>query len=268
MAKDTNQENEMVVLEPVIEKYVFSRPLRGEEAKKVFDEVVARVKADYEGVPAFNRYFQYNEETGEIQGSNVPYCILANQVLGKEGLWLPTIKEAKKLDKKGKLTNGVYRDYGVAVFSAENPNSEIVQRIIEQARDRGWNLPILAPYKSVEMAKSGDFPQGLAINLNDSPAIMFGEKARQYLEDSFDYEGNSGAQWVCRNTGGSWSAYWNWFVSSNSDGRVDWLCGEATRAELSDMVLDDVRKAGEREVKEVNQRIKSAKETAIAMLRD
>lgn len=257
----------MVVLEPVVKKYVFSRPLQGDEAREVYNEVVGRARKDYKGVPAFDAYFKFNEETGLIEGSNTPYCILTNQVLAQQGLWLPTIQEAKLLDKQGKLSNGVYRGFGAVFYTPKSPNAEITKAIAKQAEKKEWNLPILASIKALGMRKSRKFPEGLAITLKNSPAILTGDEAREYIDNNFDYKGNSGARRINWLRGGGWVACWGRLDDSNSNGRVDWICGEATRAELEEMVLDDIKKAGQREVTAINQKIDKAKKTTIKLLR-
>ena len=134
MEQDNNPESEITVLEAIAEQYIFCKTLKGDEAKEIYQEVKARVQADFKDVPAFNGYFEFNEQTKQINGSNIPYAIITNQVLEEKGLWLPTIVQAKKLDTKGVFSNNVYRDFGTAVYSNADPNQKVAERIIKQAQ--------------------------------------------------------------------------------------------------------------------------------------
>ena len=148
------QNDGVIVLAPVIEKYVFSKPLQGIEAREIFSEVKGRVAKDFKNAPAFDAYFKFNKQTGQLNGSNTFYGILIDHALSKEDLWIPTIVEAKRLDALGKLQNGIYREYGIAIYDNQEPNSEMAEILVEEANKRGWQLPILAPFKALGIRKS------------------------------------------------------------------------------------------------------------------
>lgn len=263
MAEDKTQNTGIEVLEPVIEKYVFSKPLQGDEAKEVYKEVRGRVKKDFKNAPVFNAHFQFNEQTGEINGSNTYYGILINEVLSETCLWLPTITQAKKLDALGRLSNGVYRDFGVAVYSNNNPNQKTAERLIKEANKRAWQLPILAPFKALGLIKTG-----IKITFKkDAEGIITGEEARQYLDKQFNYKGNTGACGLDRGRNGSWDADWDRLDYSDADGRVDFVCGEATAKNLESAILTDINALAQDEAVKFNQRISSAKEAAIKILK-
>ena len=101
--KELNLENSIEVLEPVIEKYVFSMPFKGERAREVYREVKGRIEKDFKNTPVFDGYFEFNEQTEEINGSDTYPGILINEVLNQERLWIPTFVQAKILDKNGPL---------------------------------------------------------------------------------------------------------------------------------------------------------------------
>ena len=63
-----NQPEGITILEPVIERFVYARPLQGDFARQVYEEVKRRVEKDFQGVQAFDPYFKFNEETGQING--------------------------------------------------------------------------------------------------------------------------------------------------------------------------------------------------------
>ena len=219
MGKNISQNIGIQVLAPVINentKYIVARPFRGDEAKAVYEEVTGRIRKDFKNAPVFKQYFEFNEQTGQINGLNTYFGILINNTLSKNGLWIPTIQEAKQLDASGKLSNNVYRDFGMAVYSKDNPNQEVAKRLIKEAKKRGWELPVLAPFKALGIIKTG---------------VKSGKQATELL-DKFTYKRDSGACGLGRGRGGDWGAGWNWLDNSNAVGRVDWMCCEATRAEV------------------------------------
>ena len=260
---EQKQNTEILVLESIIEKYIFAKPFRGDEAREVYKEVKKRVKKDFKNASVFDVYFQFNEETREINGSTTAHGILINDVLTERGLRLPTITEAKKLDVSGRLSNGVYRDYGIAVYSENEPNKEIARELIKEANKRKWQLPILASFKDLELIKTGT-----EITFKkDAEGVITGEKARQYLNEQFNYTGNSGACGLDRSGCGCWNAGWCYLAYSGAAGRVDWMCGEATPKNLESAVLMDIGSIAKKEVEKLNDKISSAKESAIKVLR-
>ena len=61
--------------------------------------------------------------------------------------------------------------------------------------------------------------------------IIYGNEAQEALSD-LSLVGNSGLHWLFRDRYGFWFAGWDDLANSNGYGRVDWICGEATRADL------------------------------------
>jgi len=265
MAKPKNkgQNIGMQVLEPVIEKYVFAKPFKGDEAKAVYEEVMGRVEKDFKNSPVFNNYFRFNEQTGEINGSNIYFGILINKVLSKNGLFLPTIQQAKQLDSLGILSNNVYRDYGIVIYSEDQPNQEVAQRLIQEASKREWKLPILASFKTLDIIE----PEAKISFSKDVEGIITGEEARQYLDKEFNYKRDSGVCRLGRYGVGSWLAGWNRFDGSDADGRVDFVCGEATTKNLETALLLEIHNSAQKEVESLNTKIASAKGAALQILR-
>ena len=70
-----------------------------------------------------------------------------------------------------------------------------------------------------------------------------------------------------RDDAGDWSAAWGNLAYSDADGRVDWVCGEATQKNLENAVLSEVNKAGKREAEKLNDRISKARESALAVIK-
>jgi len=210
------------------DKVVFAFPFEREIAKNYYKKTIADTKEN--NVEAFNRSWEFDDAKGLIKGSN-PFLVLKlDEQIRKDGLWIPTPEQAMLLDKKGKLSNNVYRNYGIVVYSEDQPNQEVAKEIISQTKRK---LPLVIPFKDLTHRLDENFPQGVAITLIDKPKeVIFGEEARQYLDKEFNYKRDSGVCRLDRGGGGGWVAYWGRFDGSYADGRVDFVCGEATRTEL------------------------------------
>jgi len=245
--KESNN-GEMIVLKPVIQKYTFAKRFKGDDAREVYKAVAGRISKDFKNVPAFNGYFKFNEETGEINGSDLYHGILVNDELRTSGLHLPSVIEGRSLDSAKKLNNGVYRDYGLAVYNAQNPNSEIAQKLVKEADKKGLNLPVLAPFSSLKLIKGGSKNGVSVLFTNEAKDIITGDEAQKYLNEQFSYKGNSGVRGLGRGSVGSWVASWDVLDGSNGGGRVDWVCGEATAQNLERAVLEDTDKTVKIEV--------------------
>jgi len=213
----------------------YAIPIVGNLAEKVFNYASGRIKDDFSGDLMFkDRYFQLQEtKDGKIiTGSNPGLVILCNDGLQEEcELWLPTISQARILDEQGKLSNNVYRDYGVAVYNDSDPNQELAKHLIEQAKEKGFaNLPLL--FSNCDLTLEGQSGQFKPELIQSPIEILQGQEAEGVLKKM--YQGNLGARGVYRDDDGSWDADWNVPDDSNSDGRVDYACGEATRDELTE----------------------------------
>jgi len=215
----TKQKSEMIYLSPKIVQY--AKSLVGEPARELF-EAVGELARKYEDFPGLGARWQFNEETGLIDGSNLARLVLANEVLGENVERTLTYDEGMELDKKGKLTNGVYRDFGIGVFSQEGYNEGLAKKLIEEVERRGWKLPILAHPSSLR------FDEGSYKFREDDSLVVTGEKATEDLK-RFNYVGNSGVRRLGRNYDGGWCASWSDLPGSDADGLVDFVSGEATR---------------------------------------
>lgn len=183
----------------------------------------------YTKIPAFQKCWKFDEEKG-IRGSSTYLALrFDRQALRPNGLWIPGLLEAKALDNRGKLENGVYRDYGIAVYSEGSPNKEIAKRLVPQARVLGLELPLIVPFRDMNYDIE---KKDVKLSLVKSPSgLISGEEAVREL-DSLDYKGNSGVQGLCRDGGLGLDAGDRDLAYSVGGGRVDWICGEATRAGL------------------------------------
>ncbi|MFA5020386.1 MAG: hypothetical protein WC533_04805 [Candidatus Pacearchaeota archaeon] len=209
-------------------KYVFAFPLEGKVAKHYFDKTLA--DGEERNVAGFKEYWQFDDKTGLITGSSTFLALRLDEAVRADGFWIPDIEEALFLDKERRLTNGVYRDYGLAVFNDGGPNQKVANEIISKSGNR--DLPLIIPFKDMTHRLDGNFPYGVAISLVDNPSgLKSGEQAQKILSRS-NYVGDSGACGVCRYRGGDWLASLDELGVSGSCGRGDFLCGEATSADL------------------------------------
>jgi len=250
------------VFAPVIEGFTYAKPFRGDEAKGIYDEVKQRVAKDFPYVPDFNNYFMFNEETGEINGSNTKHCILVNNELMKSGLWLPTVKEGRQLDTDGKLSNGVYREYGIVVYDESGSNSETAKTFIQEAKKRNLELPLVLPFSALNLKRK----TGAIVPYKDMDGVKSGEEARNIL-NQFNYKANSSVRRLVRYRNGYWIGDVDDLAVSYSDGRVDFVCGEATPQNLEGIILEEIEDIGREELAKVNERLSLAKQSALSILR-
>lgn len=223
MGKNNEKNDEIILSSPEIQIPTFAKRFRGDDAKEVYNAVISRISKDFENAPIFNSYFKFNEETQEINGSDLYHGILINDELRKNGLYLPSVIEGKALDASEKLTNGFYRDYGIAVYSNNSPNSELAMKLVEEADKRTLELSLLVPFSALKLGKVAD--KNVPVLLREEiKGIMTGEQTQKYLDEHFNRQGNSGVQRSGRGGDGDWGANWNILGGSGDDGRMDWVC--------------------------------------------
>jgi len=266
--KESNN-NELIVLAPVIQRYTFAKRFSGENAREVYDAVIGRISKDFKNAPAFNGYFKFNEETQEINGSDLYHGILINDELRASGLHLPSVVEGKSLAAAKKLTKGFYRDYGIAVFNSESPNLKLAQRLVKEASMRSLEFPLLAPFSALKLGKDTTSKNKVSVFLRGGipGGIITGQEAQKYLDEHFGFKGGSGGRRLFRDSLGVWIAGQDDLDRSNDDGRVDWICGEATSQNLERAVLGEINKASKNEMEKLNIKIAKSKEAALKILR-
>ncbi len=212
------------VVAPRINRFLILSPMSLDEQREL-REGVQKLKGQYSKLPGLDTHFQFDTEKG-ITGSNLPYIVLANMVLAEKGKRTPAFWEAMQL-KKGILTNGVYRDYGLALYDGSNPNSELAEGLVKLAKENGFELPVLIHPLSLHPNKKN----GVYTFDRDDSLIISGEDAKQELS-KFNFVGNSGVRGLGRVNGGGWGAGWGDLLDSGSNGRVDWSCAEGTQKNL------------------------------------
>src|SRR3989344_8487206 len=242
-----------------IERFSIAKQPSREYARQIFEGANELAKK-YEHLP--QAYWTFNEETGEINGSYLHRLILVNEFLAQSGKRTLTFEEGMELDKQGLLTNGVYRDFGLALYDAENPNSITATALVKEAKKRGLELPVLAHPLSLKLDKTG-----IEVLFGDNDAlIMSGEEAVKALR-KFNYKGNSDVQWLSRDRGGDWYASWDGLSYSFEYGRVAWIRAEVARADLEADAIQVIEKAYQNQAQETMADLEKRKQQALELFR-
>jgi len=225
LQKLLNDAEDIVILEktPAEDRYRFAVPFKGNLARQGYDE---SLKIDSE-LPEFSKYWRFNEQTQQINGSSIPLLVRLQKVLRPQGLELPDSLDLLALDKQRKLINGFYRDCGIAIFSNDNHNQDTAKILIEKGKQEGWDLPLLYGFRDLDYVISNNRVKSIPV---EKPRrVVFGKEAEKVLERFF--KASQGAQRVCRYRDG-WVAGWVDFAYLGPDGLVDFVCAEGTRENL------------------------------------
>ncbi len=243
------------------EKWVYAVKPSPVFMKECFEKTLADpVEAN---IPAFeDKYWRFNDKTGEIEGSSLFLNLRFDKdALRPFGLFLPGFLEARVLDGKRKLSKGVYRDYGVVEYSSGEPNARISEVLAKEAHKKNLELPLLVRFGDLDYKLESDSESGVKVFFVETPqALIYGEDAINVL-NQFRWKGNSGARRLLRYGDGDWFASWDGLADSGAIGRVDWVCGEATRADLKsayDSLSDRENKIRVKELKEKRQKQREA----------
>jgi len=152
--------------------------------------------------------------------------------LRPSGLWIPELLEAKVLDSQGKLEKEGYRDYGIVIYSDGNPNGQMAETFVSQAEDLRLELPLIVSFRAMDYLHDYMSVYGIKPFLLDSQVGVIQGKRAQDKINSLDFKEDSG---VCRLLcieGGNWDAIRATLEASSDFGRIDWVCGKATRPSL------------------------------------
>ena len=242
--------------------YIYAAKPSLEAQKQLYDISVSN--SEDKNIDAFQRCWKFDEQKG-IRGSSVFLALRFDKLaLRPNGLSIPGLLEAKVLEKQGKLENGVYRDYGITICNEQSPNQEIAQRLISQAKNLGLSLPLIVPFRALDyITEDGKVTFFI---LDSIEGVIAGKKAQRMI-DSLDYQGNLGVQGLVRGMSGYWYADWDVLYYSTGGGRVDWICGEATKQNLERAVSEDIDKEARAKTNELNTKIANSKEVALKVLR-
>lgn len=246
MAK-TETASDIVALMP--STITIAMPMGRDLAKEVFEAI----KAD---APS---YWALNQETGEINGSSTYLGIDTNRFLRTKGLWLPTPQEGRQLDAHGKLSKGVYRDFGINVYSEDGDQAQLLKQFIDYAKARKWEFPFVLPFRT--LGRKGN----KIIPTEDNHDVLTGEEAQEFI-NALDYQNNQDARGLCRYSGGRWGGDVADFAGSGAFGRVDFVCGEATRKNLESDILAEIDRAYQERIKSFTEKRDRAIRSALEIL--
>jgi hypothetical protein len=189
--------------------YTYSRPFNVKEAEVLATGTNDAIK-QYGDVSGLRQGLTSNSN-GELVNMNTLKGIVANRVLmgrTENQQWLPTIKELIALQKNGMLPSGIFIDGGIALYDAQNPDSEIAQALMATVNQKGYATPVLASFRSLGLEKGGK-RYGVIPVIVSPDGLITGEDAKKTLNEDFYLVGDSGARRLNRYSDGRFGANWN-----------------------------------------------------------
>ncbi len=226
--------------------YTFVQPIGLELGRKVHDAVEMRISESYPQYKWLQNDVCYRG-VGEdgLRGSSFELNVLRNAELRELGLRIGRPLEMKAICRLGMLPNGIYTEFGGVCYTEKGINSDIAEKVAEEAKKRGLKLPVIASYNAFghRKGKNGfevyfvDDKDG--VNLDEE--IFSGDEAREVLRDNFDLRGEKGFRWLFRDWFGGWYADWGNRVSS-AYGRVGFVFGEAAQKSLEEIKEEELKR--------------------------
>ncbi len=211
------------------------------EIMEAFYELSIAMPLD-KNIPAFQQHWKFDKKEG-IKGSSTSLVLRFDCRIRPYGLWIPGLLEAKVLESQGKLERGTYGDYGFVIYSNDNPNKQVAEVLVSQAKELGLKLPLIVPFKALNYSVEG---KEIKPSFVKSPqGIISGKEAQDEINFLKYHKANSGINGLMHNEIGCWT---NCSLdASDDDGRVDWVCGEASRKILGEAYSElSERKYGNR----------------------
>ena len=190
----------------ITETFTYSRPFSLEEAESLAEMTNSAIENQYEGAKGLVQGL--TARGGSLINMSTLRGIVANNELMKDShgeRWLPTLEQGLALDNAGMFARGVLIDFGIVLYDGNTPDKEIAQKMMETARSRGYEMPVLASFTSLGLSNGGQ-RYGVTPKLASENGLITGQEAVKVLEKF--YKGNSGVQRVGRDGYGNWSAYW------------------------------------------------------------
>lgn len=218
--------------------FTYSRPFTIEEAKLVADETNQVIASQYGNARGLRDGLQ--ARNNELINMSTLKGILANRALMRRTnnqQWLPTIKEGIQLQARGLLSSGVLIDFGLALYDNKNPDEEIAQVLSATAEEKGYVTPVLASFKSLDLAEGGRH-YGVTPQIVSVDGLTFGDEAKKLLDKNSFYKGNSGVRRLFRYGYGGWIADWNFDLDNFAEGcRVGRFSAEGSAKKLEEEAL-------------------------------
>ena len=223
---------------PQTQLFTYSRPFTVEEAKLVADETNQVIASQYGNTNGLRGGLQ--ARNNELINMNTLKGILANRALMRRTnnhQWLPTIKEGIQLQAQGLFSFGVLIDFGLALYDNKNPDEEIAQVLSMTAKEKGYAAPVLASFKSLDLAEGGK-RYGVTPQIVSVDGLTFWDEAKELLDKNSFYKGNSGVRGLYRHWGGAWDALWYDGLDLFGDGcRVGRFSAEGSAKKLEEEAL-------------------------------
>jgi hypothetical protein len=229
--------------------------LEGSFGEEFAGEYAGRVKKDY-GNHSNLRVLKY--EGGVVTGSNPFAVVLANQILGQEGLRTANQADLEKALKVGALQlRGTYEDTGLVLRSEDGTNSYLAKDIAKQMRARGQDVkfPVMFNLTDLEVAVDQDSNYGLAFRLREGATPIYAPVLNQpgnFNSEDIDEQtglpkqtGQGNRTLYTRNNGLSRLSLYRVLnlysnndnlANSNSVGRVAVVSGKATAENFTDQI--------------------------------
>ena len=236
--------------------FTYSRPITLDEGKEVAGQVTINKGL---GVT----------ETGVLYNMSTLKGIDANRRLMKQTdgkVWFPTISEGLLLHDAGLLLTGKIMDFGIALYDAENPDKEIAQALTKTTRQKGYALPILASFKSLDLSV-GEKRYGFMPVIVSEDGLITGTDARDTLK-KFSFVGNSGVHRLGRSRYGGWAASWiddlDGFDEGCRVGRVSALGSEKNLRELVSSQIEQNYNAQRRNLEQQMQSLSKQERECIS----
>ncbi len=225
----------------------YSKPFELEESQAVAKAVNKAIKEKYGNARGLREGLSVDEKKASLYNMNTFKGILGSQELARQSngaLRFCTIEEGLLLHKAKMLPSGELMDFGLAVYSLGSPNEGIAKSLVQQAQEKGYSLPILASFPSLELQNTGE-EYGITPKLVSEVGLLSSEDASRLLKENNFNIGSSGVQRLGRGRGCGWGADWDfldYFCGFGADCRVGRVSGEASAKNLQDMVDAQVKK--------------------------
>lgn len=224
--------------DPATGLFAYSRPITADEGNELARQVTING-----GLKATEDGFLYN--IGVLYNMSTLKGIDANRKLMKatDGkVWFPTIPEGLLLDDAGLLPNWQLMDFGIALFDSREPDEEIAQALTETAKQRGYALPLLLSFKSLDLTEGGK-RYGFTPSIVSADGLISGNDAVEALK-RFRRVGDSGVLRVYHDDVGCWNACWDDILDSlNENCRGGRVSAIGSKKNLTDLVYSKVRQS-------------------------
>lgn len=212
--------------DPVSKLFTYSRSMSADEATTIAHKVP--------GLKVINNSLAY---MSTLRGIKANRELMAQS---KGNVWFPTIQEGLLLHDAQLLPSGELMDFGIALYSAGNPDKQIAEALCKTAKDKGWKLPVLASFKSLDSQEGGERYDFTPVLVSED-GLIAGEDATDILK-KFTYAGDSGVRRLNRYSFGDWVAYWGGsLVNSFGDCRVGRVSAVGSTKNLKELIAMQVK---------------------------